>query len=411
MSYTQNKGGVEGLTLEEAQAQKVASAVPTKYNNSVMKSVLTESVDLNTMFDGMTFKMRSTSSGHPKPWVKYYNTGQRDTGWSFGWSGDPAEAEEFLLRKRADGHLGLTPKKDPNTYFAVDTCCGVGESRYVTIANGANLDITKLAVEYATNELENSAGNMHVRYADHHQRNLDSRTAYPYGTLASNSRKGWFSFYVVDAGEALTHEYMKKAIPLDTQLQVRCCNRDYDGELTEETCIASGYLQQLGRCDATMTTFCADPANVDDPRCSCINSPLKSSGIPVGCDVSCQRGGNSYLRNSELLATQAGCKYIDCTQNISLTPEQRDRISNVNIEQNCSIDGSGAGDSGVGGSDSNSDTDTDTDQLADVFSNIGIVLIIVGFLLLLVGVIMIVQSRSTHIPDLRSLIPPTVIAA
>jgi hypothetical protein len=76
----------------------------------------------------------------------------------------------------------------------------------------------------------------------------------------------------------------------------------------------------------------------DDPLCKCVNSPLKDSSFPVGCDVNCTRHSGTYISNVINNAIAGGCNYIDCKQYNYLQPEQQAVIDDVRVSQDCNID-------------------------------------------------------------------------
>jgi hypothetical protein len=322
----------EGMSLVDLLTQ--ANMITTPYDQNILGEALRNATNLHQLLDECIFIMRAAPD-QPNPWIKYYNTGQRDTGSTMGYTDAPGRAAKYRLRRNANGTLKLNPESDLNNAIGSDTCCGVGPSRWQGYGTRGTPDRTMLRALFQLNSDPESAGDLSLGHHSNDSRWMDDAVHTNWGAIRSTSHRGKFRIYIYKAGPALTAAYYQLFIAANPDAQRRCCIGDYDDDLTQEVCGVVGYLPQMNKCDVSMTKFCND--NPNDSLCSCINSPLKDTDIPVGCDINCQRGTGVYMRNSEYISTMAGCKYIDCTQNINMTPEQRATISDVHIEQNCDI--------------------------------------------------------------------------
>jgi hypothetical protein len=68
-------------------------------------------------------------------------------------------------------------------------------------------------------------------------------------------------------------------------------------------------------------------------------SPLQTTNLPIACDSNCKFNDPTvYTSDVARRSIEAGCRRITCTQKIHIAPDALDVISDINVEQNCTIE-------------------------------------------------------------------------
>lgn len=326
-----------------------------QYQQSRIRKILEKSRDVTSLLIGSTVALASKKDyRHKRQYLTPAKTNITGGGNAMVWSGYPYTGARLFIGKGVNNHtIYIAPDDRRHDMFVAKAYAGSNRNRVTVLPKTHSKRYADWTVKYS---VVADARNSYAGSISLNNYNIASNS-HPLGYSIDPSKgrtlaydQNWASavwtsptksmkdettllLKVLKMGPALHDAYFQSFVYDTVHEQLNCCMAKH-GSITETMCKAGGWNPQGGKCDALMVKRCADSRYKDNPECKCINSPLRDTKIPSGCDTNCT-SGTSYTTKSAARSVDAGCKYIDCSVNALLNPSQQASISDVNVTQKC----------------------------------------------------------------------------
>jgi hypothetical protein len=304
-----------------------------KFDNIKVGEILEASKDVNALIDGSTFMLASVNPSQNPFFVAHKPIGKYGARFGLVWNN---AADMFILRKKS-GHPGLkmSPNYDQTLFMGAKTTLG-NPNRWISWEKDFSRDSTNLKVKYnrIKRGFNGSAGSISIGYYGDNNNNMATSGSTD-GSISSVRGDQWMVIVFTVLGDKLAEAYNRRMILEKPELQRDCCLRNYSDAVTDVSCSVLGFEEGGGKCDKIASDYCK--LHPTDRMCICINSPLKDiTSLTVGCDKNCVREEGIYVTAGLGRDVDKGCPFIECSQQINITDEQKKLIRNFDIQQDCS---------------------------------------------------------------------------
>jgi hypothetical protein len=325
-----------------------------EFDHELVGRILEKTDNVTAMMDGTHIMIRSTNPNQPanNNFVAIKNMGQWGSRFGPAWNN---AGDIFHIRGMPGQSNGLrmSPVWGENDFFIAcrTTIHTNNNMRWVSSESAYDSTYNGLQVKYWTTgrgSIPGCVGSIALGHysSSNHWLASSGEAMGSIKSVGGSASSNMFHCIILKMGANMHDAYYKQIITGNPAMIQKCCMKDFKDPTTAERCGAVDFLEGTGKCDNWAKTFCGTTKNKSNKLCGCMASPLKDSTITVGCDQNCTRAPGIYV--PDVLGTEIdkGCPYIECTQSLLLTPEQRGQINNLQMEQDCGVTKDDGADSG-----------------------------------------------------------------